>query len=200
MYGEYLATRALALAAAGKPGEALLVLPNVRRMTSVAEVRTLIATTEAITAIGTPRAQAAAAQALELAIRLNTWDALVCGVRAVPRLLDAWALNSAHRRYVVAMLRRSHDDSLMRAHGLSTGRNYTRGGILSPREREVIDLIRQGLTNREIAHTLYISEATAKVHVQHVLEKLGARTRAEAVALYADETSIGPRRTVSDTG
>jgi DNA-binding NarL/FixJ family response regulator len=52
---------------------------------------------------------------------------------------------------------------------------------LSPREREVGALVAAGLKNREIAQTLVISEATVKVHVRHILEKLHVRSRAEAV-------------------
>ena len=48
---------------------------------------------------------------------------------------------------------------------------------LTKREREVCNLIGQGLTNREIARLLFISESTAKVHVRHILEKTGARSR-----------------------
>jgi DNA-binding CsgD family transcriptional regulator len=40
------------------------------------------------------------------------------------------------------------------------------------------------MRNQEIARALFISQSTAKVHVRHVLEKLGVRTRAEAVARY----------------
>ena len=58
---------------------------------------------------------------------------------------------------------------------------------LTRREREVFGLMRQGLANREIARTLWISESTVKVHVHHVLTKLGARSRTEAVATALDE-------------
>src|SRR5206468_3961525 len=98
------------------------------------------------------------------------------------------------------VLMRSHDQSLLNVVGLTSKRAYGRMGKLSRREQEVIDLLRQGLTNREIAKTLYISEATAKVHVRHILEKLAARTRAEAVAIYAAEevkTRSGSRSTAS---
>jgi two-component system, NarL family, nitrate/nitrite response regulator NarL len=54
---------------------------------------------------------------------------------------------------------------------------------LTPRELEVLHLIGQGLSNRAIAERLAISEHTAKFHVNAILGKLGAQTRAEAVAL-----------------
>jgi len=53
---------------------------------------------------------------------------------------------------------------------------------LTPREIEVLQLIGQGLSNRGIAQRLAISEHTAKFHVNAILGKLGAQTRAEAVA------------------
>jgi two-component system nitrate/nitrite response regulator NarL len=53
---------------------------------------------------------------------------------------------------------------------------------LSPRELEVLHLIGQGLSNRVLAARLGISEHTAKFHVNAILGKLGAQTRAEAVA------------------
>lgn len=54
--------------------------------------------------------------------------------------------------------------------------------LLSPREREVLALVAQGRSNKEIAQRLYIAEGTAKYHVRSLLDKLGADTRAEAVA------------------
>jgi two-component system nitrate/nitrite response regulator NarL len=53
---------------------------------------------------------------------------------------------------------------------------------LTPRELEVLALIGQGLSNRALAQRLRISEHTAKFHVNAILGKLGAQTRAEAVA------------------
>jgi len=54
---------------------------------------------------------------------------------------------------------------------------------LSRREVEVLHLISDGLANREIAGRLFLSEETVKSHVKALLEKLGARTRAHAVAI-----------------
>jgi DNA-binding NarL/FixJ family response regulator len=52
---------------------------------------------------------------------------------------------------------------------------------LSPRELEVLGLMAEGLTNREIAEKLWISEATVKTHVSHILAKLGQSDRTKAV-------------------
>lgn len=51
------------------------------------------------------------------------------------------------------------------------------------RELEVLQLIAEGLTNREIADRLFLSEETVKSHLRHLLGKLQARSRAHAVAL-----------------
>ncbi len=56
---------------------------------------------------------------------------------------------------------------------------------LSEREREVLGLLAEGLRNREIADALFITEATVKTHVRHILEKLRFRNRAEAAAYAA---------------
>jgi DNA-binding NarL/FixJ family response regulator len=56
-------------------------------------------------------------------------------------------------------------------------------GALSRREREVLRLVAKGLSNKQIAHTLGITERTVKFHVASVLNKLGAENRAQAVAL-----------------
>ena len=57
------------------------------------------------------------------------------------------------------------------------------GDDLSEREREVLALLAQGLSNKEIAERLFLSVATVKYHVRVLLSKLGATSRAEAVAL-----------------
>ena len=56
---------------------------------------------------------------------------------------------------------------------------------LTTREREVLDLVAQGRTNREIGDTLFISEKTASVHVTHILGKFGVSSRVEAALLAA---------------
>lgn len=57
--------------------------------------------------------------------------------------------------------------------------------LLSPREQEVLSLLSEGLSNRDVAARLGISRHTAKFHVNAILDKLGATTRTEAVVLAA---------------
>jgi len=70
---------------------------------------------------------------------------------------------------------------------LVQGVNQPRGrtGLLSARERGVLRLVAAGLSNRQIAETLSISERTVKFHVTAIFNKLGADNRAQAVALAA---------------
>jgi NarL family two-component system response regulator LiaR len=57
------------------------------------------------------------------------------------------------------------------------------GSDLTPREREVLSLMVEGLTNPEIAQELVVSRATISSHVSHILQKLGVSNRAEAIVL-----------------
>ncbi|MFL5734547.1 MAG: response regulator [Chloroflexia bacterium] len=71
--------------------------------------------------------------------------------------------------------------------GAATGE--TRHGGLSSREIEVLRLIAQGATNKEIAESLIISEGTVKNHISNILTRLGLRDRTQA-AIYAREKGL----------
>ena len=67
---------------------------------------------------------------------------------------------------------------------VTSERRYRR--LLSVREREVLELIATGQSNKQIARDLYITERTVKFHVGSILHKLGAANRAQAVALATE--------------
>jgi DNA-binding NarL/FixJ family response regulator len=64
--------------------------------------------------------------------------------------------------------------------------------VLTDREREVMALAGQGLSNDEIARRLYVSPATAKTHVSRAMVKLGARDRAQLVVFAYESGLVQP--------
>jgi DNA-binding NarL/FixJ family response regulator len=67
------------------------------------------------------------------------------------------------------------------AAGTGTGPSPADPGELTPREADVLRLIAAGQSNREIARTLFVSEATVKTHVNRIFAKTGSRDRAQAI-------------------
>lgn len=64
---------------------------------------------------------------------------------------------------------------------------------LTARERQVLELLAEGLTNRRIANSLFITEKTVSVHVTHILEKLQVTNRSEAGAIARGHGKAPPR-------
>ena len=72
-------------------------------------------------------------------------------------------------------------------------RESGRLSVLTPRETEVLHLIAQGLSNKEIATSLIVSDETVKTHVSRVLAKLGLRDRAQAIVVAYEAGLVKPR-------
>jgi DNA-binding NarL/FixJ family response regulator len=65
-----------------------------------------------------------------------------------------------------------------------------RDSVLSPREREILELLSQGLSGEDAAKQLYLSSETVRTHVRNAMTKLGAATRVHAVALALQKGEI----------
>jgi DNA-binding NarL/FixJ family response regulator len=117
----------------------------------------------------------------------GVYDPVVIAVRAAPHFGAFIAAQPPWRPWFQRLLTASRDVSLAASLGLRIPREAKTKTVLSPRETEVHELLAQGLTNEEIAKLLYISLSTTKVHVKHIYEKLGVRSRLEAArALRGD--------------
>ena len=71
---------------------------------------------------------------------------------------------------------------------LISGKDQT--DMLTPREREILQLLADGMSNVDVAAKLFISQETVKSHVRHILAKLEADTRTQAVAIALREAMI----------
>jgi DNA-binding CsgD family transcriptional regulator len=181
--GEYLGTRALVLACLGRSGDALEAAGQAVATSRAAEVRVLAAAALAVNAAGESDARSVSSL-IDEAAALGVWDPVVCALRASPGLAAAVAADEALRPILEDLYQHSHDQALARRAGFRTRATRSPDQVLSPREQEVLGLIARGLRNHEISEALFIADSTTKVHVRHILEKLGVRTRAEAVARY----------------
>ena len=63
--------------------------------------------------------------------------------------------------------------------------------LLTAREREIAALVARGMTNRQVAGALHITTRTASTHVQHILSKLGLRSRSEVAVWFMQHTGAG---------
>ncbi len=120
----------------------------------------------------------AARTRLQLAQSLAGGEA---GVREARAALDSFEQLGASRDADAAA-------ALLRSLGVRAARGGRRDpGVLTAREREVLELLAEGLSNRELAARLFLTRKTVEHHVRSVLRKLGLRSRAEAAAYAVRE-------------
>jgi ATP/maltotriose-dependent transcriptional regulator MalT len=181
LHAEYLATRSLVLAVLQRAAEARTAALQAERLSTAVEVRTLVSAARAVLgAAGNDHS--AVHELIALATSLQTWDPVIAAARSSPALANALASITEFRPQLATLYTGSNDLGLARRAGLRTRSSRAPTEILSPRELEVLGLLARGFRNRDIAKALVIAESTTKVHVRHILEKLGVRTRTEAAS------------------
>jgi ATP/maltotriose-dependent transcriptional regulator MalT len=184
--GEVLGWQALFCAASGTVDQAQALAVDARLASRNLEVAALWLLAEGIIGLAA-KDTAAAADRLTVVIDNGIWDPVVIAVRAAPALGEFVADQPDWRGWLQRVLVASSDTSLARRLGLRVPRAARRAADLTARESEVHELLAQGLTNEEIAKHLYISLSTTKVHVKHIYEKLGVRSRLEAARALRDD-------------
>jgi LuxR family transcriptional regulator, maltose regulon positive regulatory protein len=190
MEGEVRSMRALALACHGAIEEAEAEIEASESITTHLEARGLRAFAKALAADrrGDDEARDKHLEfALSDAQVTGNADSFVVAYRLAPNLLNVivgtdLALNDFLLRPLA-----TYDSRLAEKAGLNQrGPGIRPASVLTDREEEVLELLRQGMSNREIAQRLWIAQSTTKVHVRHIFEKLGVRSRTEA-ALFRTE-------------
>jgi ATP/maltotriose-dependent transcriptional regulator MalT len=192
MHAEHLGWQSLAHAVADEPSVASNLAGRARSMSRRIEVVGLLPWTEAVIAARSRRsARTAAEDAFQIALETGNIDAFVTAYRACPELLQILAKNEANHDHLKTILGRARDHALAQSAGLRLPSAPEQPGptVLTKREREVLELVTQGLTNKEIGRVLFITEGTAKVHVRKIRQKLGARTRTDAAVRAAELSS-----------
>jgi DNA-binding CsgD family transcriptional regulator len=182
---ELLCSLALVTACSGRIGEALDLVDRSRGLTNAVETRVLVSAVDAICALKTGSSEMfeCVASLADTAVTTGGLDLLVVSYRACPELLPV-LLRTARTQEVERLLLQVGDTDLASAVGHPITMGDDRRARLSSREREVYDLLCEGLTNRQIAKTLFIETSTVKVHAHHIYDKLGVRSRT-ALAVHA---------------
>jgi len=118
------------------------------------------------------------------ALVLTTFDSEADVLPAVAAGAAGYLLKDAHPEELIRAVRAAHRGEAVlapSAAGQLMGRvRNPAGPALSKRELEVLQLVADGASNREAARQLFISEASVKTHLQHILDKLEVRDRAAA--------------------
>jgi DNA-binding CsgD family transcriptional regulator/tetratricopeptide (TPR) repeat protein len=118
-------------------------------------------------------------------------DAFVTAYRACRGVLKAVAIDKSSHRELRLILSNANDPTFGGSIGLHVPISPSSRSTLTKRERDVLSLLVQGATNREIARALFIVEATVKLHLRHIYAKFGVRSRAEAIVRALDEDLDG---------
>jgi len=180
-YAHHLALRALTLAVLQRTREAIESAEEALRISRSREIISLASITQGIATFD--KSGTRAVDLFQSAMESGALDEVVLGLRASPAFAARMA-ELSDRDALITLLAESNDAALARRIGIEIPRTVRRSSPLSRREIEVHELMAQGRTNREIAVALFITESTTKLHVRHILAKLGVRSRVEAVRIW----------------
>jgi LuxR family maltose regulon positive regulatory protein len=186
MHGELLAVHSLSLACAGDLRGARTAVERARSVSHAIETETTALAAEAVINSQHGPSNDALPRLLHHISRSRHYDAFVAAYRAHPPLLLRSAAYSDFRELIDEIILAAGDYDWALSLGIdATVADATRASSvvypkLSPRELEVLGLVANGLSNHDIAQKLYISTATVKVHLRHIFEKLGVRSRTQA--------------------
>jgi DNA-binding NarL/FixJ family response regulator len=200
MRGEVWGSRVLALACMGRLAEARRCAEAVLGTTKAIEPTMLVLCIRALTALKARDRdlEVHLSELVDKAFRAGAVDFVVTSYRASRDLLAALLRCTGTAEATAYIVTRANDGGLAESMGLDTLAAHDPVSTLSPREREVYELLCEGLSNVEIARRLFISPATAKVHVRHVYDKLEIRSRT-ALALSAASRAQAAPSAASET-
>ncbi len=186
MRGEVWGARGLGLACIGRLAEAQQCASAVLGNTRAVEPNMLCLCIEAISALKSrsPELSRAIRRLIDGAFAAGAVDFVVTAYRASPDLLAALVRDPATVESTGYVVARASDQALVESIGLDVLSGLDPVATLSTREHEIYLLLCEGLGNGDIARRLFISTATVKVHVRHIYDKLGIRSRT-ALALNA---------------
>ena len=186
MRGEVMGSRALVLATIGRLEEARELAAVAQRTTRAIETQALVRAVAAVCALKERRDDLGEAcdALIQHVFATGSVDLAVTAYRANPDLLPALMASPRIRDRVAYLLKRAGDEKRAERVGITPSACVDPASSLSTREREVYELVCQGLSNAQIARELFISPSTVKAHVHHVFDKLGIRSRT-ALALNA---------------
>jgi DNA-binding CsgD family transcriptional regulator len=182
MEGELRSLRALALACLGRLEEAEIEIDGSVDITSHLEARGFRNYASFILAHAQRNGDEWVTrlnEALRESANSGNADCFVAVYRGYPDILQVIRESATLDPFLLRPLK-AYDPRLGERAGLIPRATPALGEPLTGREKEVLSLVRQGLSNRQIARALWIAESTVKVHIRHIFDKLGVRSRTAA--------------------
>jgi DNA-binding NarL/FixJ family response regulator len=177
---EIAGCRALALAGLGELRQARELAQAALESVGVEATITARATNAVLALKGKDhsRARQEASLSLACAIRTGLVESFVSAYRGFPELIVCLMEDRVTHADLAHILKTVGDAEAIPAGAPPTAEHSILQ--LSPREKEVLALLARGMTNPQIGQTLFISPVTVKVHVRHIFDKLGVKSRAAA--------------------